>query len=133
LIDLALGSAQGLGLVAEHTFRGLLDAAPQLVDAFIGRPHRLRRFALNAHFQEPLRHVERVVNPLLVRLANRVVQLTGEERLGLLRLLDRLLHLFQQVGQLPPLPGQFLLQFGALAVVAQRPGSFFISLRELLR
>jgi hypothetical protein len=126
-------AAQRFGFIPQHARRRLLDTLMELRDAF-------GRFALGlsgligeTSLDELLAGVQRLVGLLLTGLADGVVKLLGQQRLGLLGVVDRLVHLVHQMLEL-----LFLLTKILGDLVARRGGTerrlfVIVHLRELLR
>jgi hypothetical protein len=131
-IDVTLCLPEGASFIAEHTLRRPLDALTQLLDALVRIAHRVRRFALDADVEQLPRHVKRLVNPLLVCFADRIVQRLCEPWFRLLSLFDRLLHLVEQAIEVLALLREAGTGLRALARVAEAAPLFLISLIHLV-
>ncbi len=97
IIELVLGSLQRGGFVAQHAPRRSLDAFAQLLEALSGVPRRLRGILADSKVYQLLRNLQCIGNFLLTRLPHGVIELLGQERLALLRVLDGATHLFEQL------------------------------------
>lgn len=96
-IELVAGAAKRFGFITQHALGGLFDAFAKLGDAAVGLGLGLARIFKEALIEKRLAGVEGLVGLLLPCLADGVVELLGEERLGGLCLLDRLLHSLEQL------------------------------------
>jgi hypothetical protein len=128
-IKLVTGAAEGFGLIAQHAFGGLFDAFAKFGDAAVGLGFGLAGVVEQALVEQLFAGVEGLVGLLLAGLADGVVELLGEQRLGRLGFLDRLLHaveelfeiltLFAEVaGDLLPLTGGGVAETGVLRMLS---------------
>src|SRR5262249_11341697 len=120
VVQLAPGPAQGGGLVAEDALGRALDALAQLAEALAGVPGRLGRFLGDPRVDELPGLFQGLGDRLFGRLAGRVEEPPGQERLGLLGLLDRLAHPVEDLVELSPLLFQALADLPAVPGVAER-------------
>jgi len=95
-VEFVAGAAEGFGLVAEDALGGLFDAFAEFGDAAIGFGFGLAGVVEEAFVEELFAGVEGLVGLLLMRLADGVVELLGEEGFGGLGLLDGLLHVVEE-------------------------------------
>ena len=133
IIQFAPRRLERFRLVAQHAFRRLLDALLQFVDAFARLLLRLAGLRNEAAFHQFRRDVEVAVEIILTRLAQRVVELFGQQRFGRLRLLGDLPHVLREVGQRALLLRELRLQLLPLAGLRQAPPLGFPDGLQLLR
>jgi hypothetical protein len=94
-VELIAGAAEGFGLVAQHALGGALDALAELGDPLAGLGLGPAGFLDEALLEQLFAGVEGLVGLLLAGLADRVVELLGQQRFGGLGLLDGLPHVLQ--------------------------------------
>ena len=119
-VQFTAGLTEGLHVIAEHAFRGLLDALFQFIDLAARLLLELAGLAVVAAIDQFARQVERVVRLALAVLAERFVKLLREQRLDRLGLLGNPAHAVEQVGEAGSLLLELVGQFLALAGVRER-------------
>jgi hypothetical protein len=97
LLDLVAGALERGGLVAEDAPRGAFHSLAKLVEPRARALRRFERLLGDPRLGHPAGFFQVVRDRLLLGLADRVVQVLGEQRLGFLGLADGLLHPFEQV------------------------------------
>ena len=91
----ALGQAKRVNIVAQHAFGSLLHAAFNLVNVPVRALFKLAGLRQEAALHEFGGEIERFIQLFLVALAQGVVKLLGQERLGDLGLLGNAAHLVE--------------------------------------
>ncbi len=87
IFELALGATEGRRFVAQHALGRPFDALAHLLDALAGVPRCLGGVFWHAQPSQLLGGLERIGDLLFVGLADRVVEILGQERLGFLGVL----------------------------------------------
>jgi len=131
IFELALRAFQGGGFVAEDALGRAFDPLPQLLDALAGVAGCLGGILGDSQFDELLGDLECVGDLLIGRLSDRVVEPFGQERLRLLRILHRALHLIHEVIESLLLLSEALTDLLALSRVTQRVLRFLVGGVEL--
>jgi hypothetical protein len=118
LVELLPRAAQSLLVVAEHAFGRLFHSFSQLADAAASDFFLLPRIVGQSAPHRQLGRFQRTIEVPFVGVANGVLKLLGEQRLGGFRLLHRLAHLVQQFLEPLFLLGQFTRNLVAAIVAA---------------
>jgi hypothetical protein len=118
VFEFGLGSLEGGGLVAQDAPGGLLDAFSELADPLASLAGGPGGFLVDADLGQLLGLLQGVGDGLLVGLVDGLEKLLGQERLGLLGLLDGLAHPLQEGVELLLLAFEPLLDLLAIVGVA---------------
>jgi hypothetical protein len=132
IFELALSAAEGRGFVAQNAFGRPLDTFAHLLDPLAGMPGRFGRIFVHAQLGQLLGGFKGIGDLLVVRLANRIVQVLGQERLGFLGSFHGGSHLLKQFVEVLLLLIEALGDLFALARVAQRRRRAILDGLELL-
>jgi hypothetical protein len=120
ILELALSAAKGCGFVAQYAPGRPFDTLAHLLDPLTGMPGCLGRIFVHTQLGQLLGGFKRVGDLLVVRLANRIVKVFGQERLGLFGSFHGGSHLLEQFVEVLLLLVKPLGDLFALARVAQR-------------
>ncbi len=96
IFQLGLGAAEGCRFVAQDALGRTFHTLSHLLDPLAGVPGRLGGFVAHSQLGQLLGGFQRVGDLLFVRLSDRVVKILGQERLGFLGVLHRVLHLIEK-------------------------------------
>ena len=97
IFELALRTPQGGRFVAQHAPGGAFDSLAHLADPLAGMPRRLGRIVGDSQVRQLLGRLECIRDLVLGRLSDRVVQILGQKRLGLLGVLHGVAHLIEEL------------------------------------
>ena len=133
-LKLLLGTAQRLRFVAEHLFRGAIDALAQFGDALSRLTFFIASIVQQPAVERSPGRFERLLGVLPAGVTNRLVQFFRQQRLGLLGLFDRFTHPLEQILDVLPLPVDLFGHLFAILRTAQRFGFFrgLVQLGQLL-
>jgi hypothetical protein len=133
VVEFPLGSLERGGLVAEDPAGSSFDPFAELAEPFAGGSRGTRGLVRHADLGELLGLLEGVGDRACVGFLDGVEQLPGQQRLGLLGLLDGLLHPVEEAVELGLLVREPLLDFLTAAVVAERGAGSLLPGVELFR
>jgi hypothetical protein len=117
-----VGPLQGLLLVAQDALGRLLHAFSEPVDALVGLLLGRAGLVDETSVDQGSSDVQGVFHPFLPRLAERVVEPLGHQRLGLFGLFDRPPHVFQELPQVLGLLLEALADLFLLCRIAEPLG-----------
>ena len=97
IFELALCSPQGRCFVAQHAPGRPFDPLAHLLYSLAGVPRCLGGLFCYAQPGQLLGGLERIGDLMFVRLADRIIEILGQKRLGFLGVLDGIAHLVEKL------------------------------------